>query len=132
MPTYDAVRFNPPAPMAQVGLRNPDTGAVQTDVPMLLDTGADVTLVPQAAADLLQVAAIPSIQYELVGFDGDTRFAPAVRLELIFCGRTFRGQFLLTEETWGILGRNVLNAIPLLLDGPALTWDEHHPGRKSD
>jgi hypothetical protein len=132
MPTYDATRFNPPAPMAQVGLRNPDTGTVQSDVPMLLDTGADVTLVPQAVTELLQVAVIPSIQYELMGFDGDARFVPAVRLELVFCGRTFRGQFLLTEEMWGILGRNVLNAIPLLLDGPALTWDEHHLEYKSD
>jgi predicted aspartyl protease len=84
MPTYDATRFNPPAPMVQVGLRYPDTGTVQSDVPMLLDTGADVTLVPQTVVDLLQVAVIPGIQYELMGFDGDARFVPAVRLELVF------------------------------------------------
>jgi hypothetical protein len=53
MPAYDAARFDPPAPLAQVTLRNLDTGAVWSDVPMLLDSGADVSLVPQAATSVL-------------------------------------------------------------------------------
>jgi len=128
MPAYDAARFDPPAPLAQVTLRNLDTGAVWSDVPMLLDSGADVSLVPQAATSALEVEAIPDARYELEGFDGSTSFAPAVRLSLVFCGRAFRGQFLLIDQEWGILGRNVLNAIPLLFDGPHLTWDEHRSG----
>jgi hypothetical protein len=48
MPAYDATQFDPPAPLAQVTLRNPDNGAIRPDVPMLLDSGADVTLIPQA------------------------------------------------------------------------------------
>jgi hypothetical protein len=94
---------------------------------MLLDSGADVTLIPQAAVSMLGVAAVPDRHYELIGFDGNMSFAPVVRLELVFCGRTFRGQFLLIDQKWGILGRNVLNAVALLFDGPHLTWDEHHP-----
>ena len=95
---------------------------------MLLDSGADITLIPQAAASLLGVDVTPNRRYELIGFDGSPSFAPVVRLELVFCGRTFRGQFLLIEQDWGVLGRNVLNAVALLFDGPHLTWDEHHPG----
>jgi hypothetical protein len=53
MPAYDAARFDPPAPVALVVLRNPNTGAVCPDVPLLLDTGADVSLVPQAAVSQL-------------------------------------------------------------------------------
>jgi hypothetical protein len=124
MPAYDATRFDPPAPLALVTLRDLGTGTILSDVPMLLDSGADVTLVPQAAVNQLGVAVIPDSQYELKGFDGSTSFAPVVRLGLGFCGRTFRGQFLLIDQEWGILGRNVLNAVPLLLDGPHLTWDE--------
>lgn len=45
MPAYDSTLFAPPAPVARVNLRSPDSGRVQTDVLMLLDTGADVTLV---------------------------------------------------------------------------------------
>jgi hypothetical protein len=95
---------------------------------MLLDSGADVTLIPRAAADALGEIAVPDGQYELTGFDGSVSFAPVVRLELLFCGRIFRGQFLLIDEEWGILGRNVLNAVPILLDGPGLVWDIHRSG----
>jgi hypothetical protein len=128
MPAYDAAQFDPPAPLAKVILRNPRNGAVQSDIPMLLDTGADVTLIPQTTVKLLEAAVVPGRQYELISFDGSTNLAPVVRLELVFCGRTFRGQFLLVDQPWGILGRNVLNAIPILLDGPHLTWDEYHTG----
>jgi hypothetical protein len=49
MPDYDAALFNPPAPVARVTLRNPQSSAELTDQPFLMDTGADATLVPLAA-----------------------------------------------------------------------------------
>jgi hypothetical protein len=72
----------------------------------------------------LDLSPLPDTQDELVGFDGGTSHADAVRLELVFCRRTFRCQFVLINQFWGVLGRNVLNAIPILLDGPRLTWEE--------
>lgn len=128
MPAYDETWFDPPAPLAQVKLRHPDNGATRSNVPMLLDSGADVTLVPRTVVDLLGATIVPGPQYELIGFDGSASSVQAVRLELLFCGRMFRGQFLLIDQAWGILGRNVLNAVPILLDGPHLEWNEHHPG----
>ncbi len=128
MPAYDSIRFDPPAPLAYVTLRNPETRAVLSDVPMLLDSGADVTLIPQAAADELGAAFIPNIRYELEGFDGNSSFVEVVRLEMVFCRRAFRGRFLLVDQTWGILGRNILNAVALLLDGPGLMWEEQRRG----
>ena len=65
MPAYDATQFDPPAPLAPVALRNPDNGAIQSDVPMLLDSGADVTLIPQTAVDVLEAVIVPDRQYEL-------------------------------------------------------------------
>jgi hypothetical protein len=127
MPTYDTARFDPPAPLALVDVSNSSTGASLSDVPMLLDTGADVTLLPHAVADRLGAATTPDRLYELTGFDGSTSLAPAISLELTFCRTTFRGQFLLIDQEWGILGRNILNAVPLLLDGPGLTWDKWEP-----
>ncbi len=127
MPEYDTNQFNPPAPLASVTLRNPDTGATCSDVPMLLDSGADISLIPQAIIPKLQLTIIPERQYELIGFDGSTRLAQAVRAELVFCRRVYRGQFLLIDQSWGILGRNILNAVSLLLDGPRLLWTEHCP-----
>lgn len=117
-------RDAPPAPVALVTLPNLDTNAAWEDVPMLLDTGADVSLVPQAAAPRLGLAISTDKQYELMSFNGSTSFAPFVRLKLTFLGKTFRGQFLLIDQDVGILGRNILNVVSLVLDGPNLTWDE--------
>jgi len=125
MPAYDTERFDPPAPLARVALRNPDDGAVLPDVLMLLDSGADVTLIPQVCIRQLGAVTIPGKYYELAGFDGTISLASVVRLELLFLGRTFRGQFLLVDQEWGVMGRNVLNAVSLVLDGPRLVWSKH-------
>jgi hypothetical protein len=95
---------------------------------MLLDSGADVTLVPQAVVGELGLAPSAERLYELIGFDGSISFAQIVQLDLLFLGRAFRGEFLLIDQKWGILGRNILNAVPLLLDGPHLNWDELRRG----
>lgn len=129
MTVYNSTEFDPPAPIAHVTLRNEVTGIEWSDVPMQLDTGADITLVPQEAVNRLNLTVVPNTYYELAGFDGHTTLAPMVRLELVFCQRIFRGQFLLIDQGRGILGRNVLNAVPLLFDGPGLQWNEYRPKR---
>lgn len=123
MPAYEHAGFDPPAPVARVALRNPATGQTCTEVPMLLDSGADVTLVPERAAHDLGLST-NGPQYELIGVEGMRIVASAVSLELRFLRRLFRGQFLLTHQPCGVLGRNVINNIPLLLDGPSLSWNE--------
>lgn len=126
MPAYDDKLFIPPAPLAQVTLRNPERGTVLGDVAMLLDSGANVTLIPQRCLEPLGAVPVPNKYYELAGFEGSKSLAPIVRLELTFLKRTFRGQFLLIDQNWGIMGRNILNRLPLLFDGPNLIWKEHH------
>lgn len=127
MPPYDSTLFDPPAPLAKVGLRNPDSGIILSNINMLLDTGADVTLIPQVPVNQLGVSIIPGQSYELRGFDGNPSSVQAVQLDLVFLNRTFRGRFLLIEQEWGILGRDVLNLVFLWLDGPGLVWSEHTP-----
>ncbi len=100
---------------------------MKADVPMLLDTGADVTLLPGSIMTGLGVALLPGKSFELIGFEGQESRAYAVRAEMIFLGLTFRGQFLIVEQDWGIIGRNVLNAVSLTLDGPNLNWDRTPP-----
>ena len=123
MPAYDASRFDPPAPVAMVTLRNQNNLTVVSDVPMLLDSGADVSLVPETAVRSLDVSPLAGRQHELVGFNGKSVLAGVVLIELILANRTFRGQFLLIDQAWGILGRNILNHLPILLDGPHLSWE---------
>jgi hypothetical protein len=126
MPAYDATAFRPPAPVASISVRSPASGAAVSNVLMLLDSGADVSLLPrEPIAELIGPAAdLP--QFELEAFDGTRSWAPVVQLEVVFLGKSFRGQFLLIDGPHGVLGRNVLNAVSLLLDGPALRWNENH------
>jgi hypothetical protein len=129
MPAYAGELFTPPAPVARVAVRNQKSGKALQDVPMLIDSGADVTLVPGFVLAELGIQEVSGKHYELLGFDGRPAMVSVANLELLFCRRTFRGQFLIATQPWGVLGRNVLNAVPLLLDGPRLSWDEHvRPG----
>lgn len=124
MPAYDTSHFNPPAPLAHVTLRNPQRNTELADVVMLLDSGADVTLVPRSAVQMLGVDIDLEARYELMGFDGNISVAPAVELDFVFLKRIFRGRFLIIDREPGILGRDVLNRVALLFDGPQLTWSE--------
>ena len=122
MPPYDDT-FSPPAPIATVSLRHPGTGLTVPDIPMLIDSGADVTLIPRPSVDLLGLEIALDETYELKSFDGSTSVSNAVELDLIFLQKAFKGRFLLMNEKCGILGRDVLNHIVLTLDGPHLTWE---------
>ncbi|PYQ31789.1 MAG: hypothetical protein DMF56_01410 [Acidobacteria bacterium] len=123
MPPYDDRRFAPPAPVLSARLRNPQSGAIISDVPLLIDTGADVTLLPLGAVNAAGIEQTGA-SYELLAFDGRSNSAGVVRAELLMLGRTFRGQFLVIDQEVGILGRNILNALALLLDGQRQTWSE--------
>ncbi len=123
MPTYDSEQFDPPAPIAMVTVRKPDSGATVSNVPMLIDTGADVSLVPRTVVEQLGISTTDT-PYELLAFDGSLSSSSAVQAEIIFLRRTFRGQFLIIDQPIGVLGRNVLNDLRLVFDGPRLSWGE--------
>ena len=124
MPRYDDILFSPPAPVAYVTLRAPDNSAAVDNVLMLIDCGSDVTLLPKSFVEQLGSETDTETAYELAGFDGNTSVSCAVNVHLIFLRKAFKGHFLLFEQDYGILGRNVLNRLRLFLDGPQEQWDE--------
>jgi len=123
MPDYDSKFFNPPAPVAYVTLRTLENNVEIANIPMLLDTGADATLIPQILVDEdgLGFAAIGT--YEIESFDKTVSYSPIVRLQMIFEGRSFRGEFLTINQNYGIIGRNVLNSVKIEFDGQNLRWE---------
>jgi hypothetical protein len=42
---------------------------------------------------------------------------------MLILGKVFRGLYLLTEDVRGVAGRDVLNHLAVILDGPGLRWD---------
>ena len=105
MPDYDGIRFSPPAPLAHVTLNDRKSRASVSDVPMLIDTGSDLTLIPRAIVEDLGVSIDSNQGCELIGYDGRGSMAPVVMLDLVFLGRVFRGQLLVINDEIGILGR---------------------------
>ena len=127
MPSYDDRLHDPPAPVALVVLRSSQGGAEVADVSLLIDTGADITLLPRLTVERLGIEASADEHRELIGFDGSRSLAPVVAMEMIFLGRIFRGRYLLIDGEQGVLGRNILNHVSLLLDGPRGHWSESVP-----
>jgi len=124
MPRYDSVQFDPPAPIAEVTLRNPRSGESIAGARLLLDTGADVTLLPHSVVARLSLVPDVDQQFELAGFDGYRTFADSVVLDMTFLAKTFRGRYLLGNEESDILGRDVLNYFLMVFDGPTSAWRE--------
>jgi hypothetical protein len=108
-----------------VTLRNPATGVLLSDVPMLIDTGADADLLPSHAVEQFGVPVEEDSGFEVQVFDGDIKRLKLAKLELYFLGKKFGGEYLLIDRPIGILGRNILNNVRILLDGPRAKWDEH-------
>ena len=124
MQKYAAEDFDPPAPVAYVVLRNLTTGASLDNVPLLIDTGADVTALPLAYVEKLGIKPDKHKFYEAIGFDGQSRIVNMVELEIEFLDCKFKGQFLLVDQPTGFLGRNILNNLRILFDGPRGEWGE--------
>ncbi len=59
MPAYNASAFRPPAPVAHVIVKSPTTNHVVAGVPMLIDSGADVSLLPRDPGPLPRGEGVP-------------------------------------------------------------------------
>ena len=89
-----------------------------------MDSGSDLTLIPERFVKELNLELDQNESYELTIFDGHSTVAKSVQLDLVFLGRTFKGRFVVVNFETGILGRNVLNHFSLVLDGPGLSWEQ--------
>lgn len=115
--------YNPSAPIANITLRNPESLESVHNVSMLLDTGSDITLVPRSFCVQIGAAASKSRFLELEAFDQSKSIAFYVRLDLIFLNKIFRGNFLVYDQTEGIIGRDILNKFSILFRGPTHEWE---------
>jgi predicted aspartyl protease len=119
VPEYEAAEFDPPAPIVRARIVGP-TGS-HPDVPLLIDSGADVSVVPRSAANAVGASVVRSdAAIELL--TGQEIMLDRTQLTIEFLHFRFHGAFLVVDSNYGVLGRNILNALALTLDGPRLEW----------
>lgn len=120
MISYDDDHFDPPAPVARVRILNPASGASISEVPMLIDSGADVTLLPAGVISQIDVAA--EGEQMLQAYDGSRCSLQVVHAAVRLDRFTFTGSYVVGQGDSGVLGRDILNRLRLDLNGPEGTW----------
>ena len=115
---YD-VRYRPPFPVMRVVLHNAEEGLRTEPENALLDTGSDGSLVP--IAYLRQILAPVVTDTNIRSHWGEWRPAQLFVVDVELDGLKLPGLFVVGDEIGSeiVLGRNVLNKLRLILDGPA-------------
>jgi len=113
-------QLTPPAPFVHVTVRPPERGIAVSDLPALLDTAADITVIPARIAEELQL--IPLDEVPIGGFDGRVSWVSTFLVQLAL--RQSTSKFIRVvasrDEPYVLLGRDVLNDYRAILDGPLL------------
>ncbi len=112
-------RYRPPFPVLPVILRNSEEDLSTLTEHALLDTGADGSLVP--IAYLRQILAPAYSETRLRSHWGEWRPVQLFLVDLELGGYKLADVSVVGDEQGEeiVLGRNVLNKLRLLLDGPA-------------
>jgi len=114
---YDTV-YEPPFPAVPVVLWNSEEGLRIEKVQALLDTGSDGSLIP--IAYLEDILAPPMADTHIRSHWGEWRAAQLFAVDLELGSLKLPGIFVVGDEQGNeiVLGRDVLNKLRLLLDGP--------------
>jgi predicted aspartyl protease len=118
-----AVEAQPPAPFVNVIVGCPTSRRRVEQLPALLDSGADCTVLPSSV-----VAALALVQdglYECQGFHGEIVLLPVflVAVSIHDLPAVEVRAILGKCESYILLGRDVLNAHRIVLDGPHLSLE---------
>lgn len=114
---YDAT-YDPPIPVCGVNLIAPSTGQ-SIELTAIVDTGADGTIVPLHY--LQELGARRAFETGLSSQWGERRSVFLYLVDLQIGELILPGIYVVGDELGQevVLGRNVLNRLRLLLDGPA-------------
>ena len=113
--------FDPPAPIAEVLLITAAESLRAGPFPALMDSGADGTVVP--IAYLQEILAPPTVEMVMRSQWGEGRRVMLYLVDVQIGSLTIPGVEVVGDELSeeAILGRDVLNRLRVLLDGPATT-----------
>lgn len=115
---YQRTGYRFPIPILSVRFRRLAEPIATEAYPAIVDTGADMTMAP--AEILVNLQAQDIQETTLVSPWGDRHPVLLYLVDLEIEGQVFPGVLVAGDETSDeiILGRNLLNLLPLFLDGP--------------
>ncbi|NQS89309.1 retroviral-like aspartic protease family protein [Patescibacteria group bacterium] len=115
---YDKKNFDPPAPVLEVSLSIPALSFPRQIIesPALLDSGADITVIPQWIAQQLQLKYVDEI--EIIGYNGVKEQTYVYSVKIIFDNL---GDLVIrtiaSNSGYVLIGRDILNKWSLFLKG---------------
>lgn len=121
MATDYSRRYVPPMPVLMIRLSAPEAAPVGRSIAAVIDTGADVCLMPRALLASLELAIGEPVLIR--GQWGEPIAATRYPIDLHLEQGVIPGIDVVSDPDGRevILGRNVLNKLRLLLDGPDLS-----------
>jgi len=110
--------YAPPAAIIEVSLAAPGATQIAGPFAALIDTGADASLVPKSI--LLSLRAPSLFEAHLRSPWGEPHAVVVYLADVLIGSNRFPAIELAADEAEAefILGRNILNKLPLFLDGP--------------
>jgi predicted aspartyl protease len=118
-------QVSPAAPFVHLIVRTPNGNPSGVEVPALIDTGADFSVIPGRLVD--DLGLVPLDWAQAIGFGGQLLTLPTFLVELrIRQLNPFTIKVLASpDESYALLGRDVLNRFRISLDGPNLALELH-------
>ena len=110
----------PPAPFVLVAVSNSQTGQTRTDLPAQLDTAADRTVLPAALVGELDLPRTGTITVEGIGGIVATMALHQADVKMPGLASSTIEVAVSDGESWILIGRDILNSVRIVLDGPRL------------
>ncbi len=112
---------DPPAPFIPITIAHPMISTSDVQVAAKIDSGADITALPINVVQQLNLQTNHFL--EVAGYDNQIVSLPVYDVRLTVAHIRVRLKAIAVSENHAILGRDVLNLLRLMLDGPALTLE---------